>query len=283
MIIPCIDLMGGKVVQLVQGREKALEGDEPLVMLEKFSGFPVIQVIDLDAAMDQGSNDAVVRELTSRAVTRVGGGVRTAERARSLVEAGASKVIIGTAAFGSEGVNKPLLRQMGESIGRERIILALDSKAGSIVTRGWRQAIRFSAEEVIHGLEPYCGGFLCTYVDKEGMLEGTDLGWFRRLRAVTDHELTAAGGITTLEEVRELAQLDIHAALGMAIYTGGLDLAELATIQRNLGGPPPEVNSSRGRFWWGVIPVRTEKIPERDSGSRVVRAYPKGLPGSSSA
>ncbi len=239
MIIPCIDLMGGKVVQLVRGREKALEGDEPLVMLEKFSAFPVIQVIDLDAAMDQGSNDAVVRELTSRAVTRVGGGVRTAERAQRLVEAGASKVIIGTAAFGSEGVNEPLLRQVGESIGPERIILALDSKAGKIVTRGWRQAIQFSAEEVIHRLEPYCGGFLCTYVDKEGMLEGTDLDWFRRLRVATNHELTAAGGITTLEEIRELAGLDIHAALGMAIYTGGLDLAELAAIQRNLGVPAP--------------------------------------------
>ena len=240
MIIPCIDLMGGKVVQLVQGREKALEGDEPLVMLEKFSDFPVIQVIDLDAAMDQGSNDAVVRELASRAVTRVGGGVRTVEHARRLVEAGASRVIIGTAAFGSEGVNVPLLQQLGESIEPKRIILALDSKAGSIVTRGWREATQFSAEEVIHGLEPYCGGFLCTYVDKEGMLEGTDLDWFRRLRAATDHELTAAGGITTLEEVRELARLGIHAALGMAIYTGRLDLAELATIQRSLGSPPPE-------------------------------------------
>ena len=240
MIIPCIDLMGGKVVQLVQGREKVLEGDEPLVVLEKFSGFPVIQVIDLDAAMDQGSNDAVVRELASHAITRVGGGVRTAERGRRLVEAGASKVIVGTAAFGSEGVNEPVLRQMEESIGRERIILALDSKAGRIVTRGWRQATQFSAEEVIHRMEPYCGGFLCTYVDKEGMLEGTDLDWYRRLRAATDHELTAAGGITTLEEVRELAQLGIHAALGMAIYTGRLDLAELAMIQRNPGGLPPE-------------------------------------------
>ncbi len=240
MIIPCIDLMGGKVVQLVRGREKALEGDEPLAMLEKFSAFPVIQVIDLDAAMDQGSNDAVVRELTSRAVTRVGGGVRTAERAQRLVESGASRVIIGTAAFGSEGVNEQLLRQVGESIGPERIILALDSKAGKIVTRGWRQAIQFSAEEVIHRLERYCGGFLCTYVDKEGMLEGTDLDWFRRLRAATDHELTAAGGITTFEEVRELARLGIHAALGMAIYTGSLDLARLAVIQRNLRVPPPE-------------------------------------------
>ena len=232
--------MGGKVVQLVRGREKALEGDEPLAMLEKFSAFPVIQVIDLDAAMDQGSNDAVVRELTSRAVTRVGGGVRTAERAQRLVESGASRVIIGTAAFGSEGVNEQLLRQVGESIGPERIILALDSKAGKIVTRGWRQAIQFSAEEVIHRLERYCGGFLCTYVDKEGMLEGTDLDWFRRLRAATDHELTAAGGITTFEEVRELARLGIHAALGMAIYTGSLDLARLAVIQRNLRVPPPE-------------------------------------------
>ena len=240
MIIPCIDLMGGKVVQLVQGREKALEADASLVMLKKFSAFPVIQVIDLDAAMDQGSNDGVVRELTSRAVTRVGGGVRTAERAQRLVEAGASKVIIGTAAFDSEGVNEPLLQQVGESIGPEQIVLALDSKAGKIVTRGWRQAIQFSAEEVIRRLEPYCGGFLCTYVDKEGMLEGTDLDWFRRLRAATNHELTAAGGITTLEEVRELAGLGIHAALGMAIYTGGLDLAELATIQRNLGALPPE-------------------------------------------
>ncbi len=240
MIIPCIDLMGGKVVQLVQGREKALEGDEPLVMLERFSGFPVIQVIDLDAALDQGSNDAVVRELASRARTRVGGGVRTVERARRLVETGASRVIVGTAAFGSEGINEPLLQQLGASIGAERIIVALDSKDGRIVVKGWRQATQFSAEEMIHGLEPYCGGFLCTYVDKEGMLEGTDLDWFRRLRATTDHEITAAGGISTLEEIRELAQLGIHAALGMAIYTGRLDLAALATIQRDLDSPPPE-------------------------------------------
>ena len=118
--------------------------------------------------------------------------------------------------------------------------MALDSKDGRIVVRGWRQSTNLSAEEVMHRLEPYCGGFLCTYVDKEGMLEGTDLGWFRRLRAATDHEITAAGGITTLEEIRELARLNIHAALGMAIYTGRLDLAALAKIQRELGGSPLE-------------------------------------------
>ncbi len=240
MIIPCIDLMGGKVVQLVQGREKALEGDEPLVMIEKFSDFPVIQVIDLDAAMDQGSNDAMVRELASRAQTRVGGGVRTAERARRLVEAGASKVIVGTAAFGSGGINRPLLEQLVGAVGVESLIVALDSKDGRIVVKGWRQSTNLSAEEVMHRLGPYCGGFLCTYVDKEGMLDGTDLDWFRRLRAATDHEITAAGGITTLEEIQELARLNIHAALGMAIYTGRLDLAELATVQRDLGRPPLE-------------------------------------------
>ena len=240
MIIPCIDLMGGKVVQLVQGREKALEGDEPLVMIEKFSDFPVIQVIDLDAAMDQGSNDAMVRELASRAQTRVGGGVRTAERARRLVEAGASKVIVGTAAFGSGGINRPLLEQLVGAVGVESLIVALDSKDGRIVVKGWRQSTNLSAEEVMHRLGPYCGGFLCTYVDKEGMLDGTDLDWFRRLRAATDHEITAAGGITTLEEIQELASLNIHAALGMAIYTGRLDLAELATVQRDLGRPPLE-------------------------------------------
>lgn len=227
MVIPCIDLMGGKVVQLVQGREKALEGDAPLVMLERFSGFPVIQVIDLDAAMGKGSNDGIVRSLASRAVTRVGGGVRSAERARTLVEAGASRVIVGTAAFDEAGVRRAFLEELAAAVGKERILLALDSKGGRIVVKGWRQATRFEAEAMIRGLEPYCGGFLCTYVDKEGMLEGTDLDWYRRLRGCTGHELTAAGGITTIEEIEELTRLGIHAALGMAVYTGRLRLEDL--------------------------------------------------------
>ena len=230
MVIPCIDLMGGKVVQLIQGREKALEGDAPLVMLEKFAAFPEIQVIDLDQAMGKGSNDAVVRDLAARATTRVGGGVRSVERARNLVDAGASKVIIGTAAFSSAGVNEGFLAELAEAVGPERILPALDSKGGRIVVKGWREATSLTAEQVIRQIEPYCGGFLCTYVDKEGMLEGTDLDWFRRLREATSHEITAAGGITTIEEIRELTRLNIHAALGMAIYTGKLDPAELAAL-----------------------------------------------------
>lgn len=230
MIIPCIDLMDGKVVQLVQGREKALEGGTPEEMLKRFAAFPEIQVIDLDAALGRGSNDGIVEFLAARAATRVGGGVRTVERARGLVERGARKVIVGTAAFRADGVNTEFLESIEAAIGRNRLLVALDSKAGRIVVKGWQEATALTAEEVLGRLEPYCAGVLCTYVDKEGMMEGTDLEWFRRLRAATDLEITAAGGITTIEEIRELTRLRIHAALGMAIYTGKLGLDELARL-----------------------------------------------------
>ena len=233
MIIPCIDLMDGKVVQLVQGREKALEADSPEEMLRRFAAFPQIQVIDLDAAMGRGSNDALVEMVAAKAVTRVGGGVRTVERARKLVDEGAFRVIVGTAAFGADGPDQTFLGALVDAIGRERILLALDSKGGHIVVKGWMEATRFTAEEVVHSLEPYCSGFLCTYVDKEGMMQGTDLEWFGRLRAATNHEITAAGGITTIEDIRALDRMSIHAAVGMAIYTGRLDLSELSAFSRD--------------------------------------------------
>ena len=225
MIIPCIDLMDGKVVQLVQGRDKALEGDAPLEMLKKFSAFPEIQVIDLDAAMGKGENSDIVEFIATRAKCRVGGGVRTPERAKRLVELGAHRVIVGTAAF------TPVIKDIAAAVGPEKILIALDSKHGKIVVKGWQEATNFTAEEIVNSLEPYCGGFLCTYVDKEGMMQGTDLDWFRRLRAATKHEITAAGGITTIDDIRALAEINVHAALGMAIYTGRLDLSELAKLQ----------------------------------------------------
>jgi phosphoribosylformimino-5-aminoimidazole carboxamide ribotide isomerase len=231
MIIPCIDLMDRKVVQLVQGREKALEGDDPLTMLEKFSAFSQIQVIDLDAAIGNGANDELVQLVSSKAVCRVGGGVRTIERARKLIAQGAFRVIVGTSAFTSSGINEEFLKELVDSVGPEPVVLALDSKGGRITVKGWRESLDVTAEEVIHSLEPYCAGFLCTYVDKEGMMQGTDLDWFARLRAATKHEITAAGGITTMDDVRALDKLGIHSALGMAIYTGRLDLAELARFR----------------------------------------------------
>jgi phosphoribosylformimino-5-aminoimidazole carboxamide ribotide isomerase len=230
MIFPCIDLMDGKVVQLVQGREKALEGDSPEEMLRRFAAFSEIQVIDLDAAMGRGSNDALVEMLASRAVCRVGGGVRTVDRARTLLQQGAHKVILGTSAFTQNGINEPFLRELRDAVGRERLLIAVDSKGGRIVVRGWQEATALAAEDVLRSLEPYCAGFLCTYVDKEGMLQGTDLEWFRRLRAATSLELTAAGGITTLDDVRALLAMNVHAALGMAIYTGRLSLKELEQL-----------------------------------------------------
>jgi phosphoribosylformimino-5-aminoimidazole carboxamide ribotide isomerase len=233
MIFPCIDLMDGKVVQLVQGREKALEGDSPDEMLRRFAAFPEIQVIDLDAAMGRGSNDDLVRSLAAKAATRVGGGVRDAARARALVEQGARKVIVGTSAFTKTGVNEPLLAGIRDAIGRDRLIVAVDSKGGRIVVKGWQEATALTAESVLRGLEPYCSGFLCTYVDKEGMMQGTDLDWFRRLRAATSLELTAAGGITTLDDVRALLAMDVHAALGMAVYTGRLSLDDLRALNGN--------------------------------------------------
>src|ERR1019366_1180259 len=180
--------MDGKVVQLVQGRDKALEGDAPLEMLRRFAAFPVI---DLDAAMGKGENSALVEMLASRAKCRIGGGVRTADRAQRLLDQGAHRIVVGTAAF------TPGLEEIGAAVGPERILVALDSKNGKIVVKGWQESTDLTAEKVVRELEPLCGGYLCTYVDKEGMLQGTDLEWFRSLRSATKHEITAAGGITT--------------------------------------------------------------------------------------
>lgn len=230
MIIPCIDLMDGAVVQLVQGREKALTAEAPEKMLEKFSAFPVIQVIDLDAALGRGSNESIVARLAGKHRVWVGGGIRTVEKAERLRGCGAERVIVGTAAFGAAGLDHRFLGELNAALPRESITLALDSRGGKIVVKGWRESLDVSAGEIIRDAERYCGGCLCTYVDKEGMMQGTDLDWFRSLRALTTLELTAAGGITTYDEVEALLAMNVHVALGMSIYTGRLDLARLAAL-----------------------------------------------------
>lgn len=225
MIIPCIDLMDGRAVQLVQGRDKALERSVE-EMLPAFEGFPQIQVIDLDAAMGRGSNSEIVKYLAAHATVRVGGGIRTAERARELIAQGAYRVIIGTAAFSENGPNIDFLSELDP----DRTTIALDSKNGRVVVKGWRESTQWTALDMIARLEPYCSGFLCTYVDKEGMMQGTDLGWFESLRRATNHELVAAGGITTLDDVKALTAMNIHCALGMSIYTGRLKLDDLRKL-----------------------------------------------------
>jgi phosphoribosylformimino-5-aminoimidazole carboxamide ribotide isomerase len=229
LIIPCIDLMDGKVVQLIQGRKKALEASLDEVLL-RFAKFPQVQVIDLDAARGTGSNAAIVEYLAKRTTIRAGGGVRSVNRARELVESGAYRVIVGTGAFSQDGPNVEFLNAVRQAISAERVTIALDSKSGRIVVKGWQELTHWTALEMIGELEPYCSSFLCTFVDKEGMMQGTDLHWFESLRKATRHELIAAGGITTLDDVRDLLAMNVHCAIGMSIYTGRLSLDDLRLL-----------------------------------------------------
>jgi phosphoribosylformimino-5-aminoimidazole carboxamide ribonucleotide (ProFAR) isomerase len=220
MIIPCIDLMGRKVVQLVQGKNKALELPDPLAVLEKFAEFPEIQVIDLDAAMGRGSegNADIVRQLCQRKPCRVGGGIRSVERALEVVNDGAHKVIVGSSAFTAQGINHNFLRSLAATIPRKRLMIAVDCLGDHVAVYGWRTVLPLTSSQALPQLEPYCSGFLCTYIDAEGKLQGTNLEWFRTLCLATSLPITAAGGITTDEEIRALDALGMDTALGMAIY-----------------------------------------------------------------
>ncbi len=220
MVIPCMDLMCRKVVQLVQGRpeQKALELPDPLAVLEKFSAFPEIQVIDLDAAMGGEPQADIVRELCKRKRCRVGGGIRSVERAREVTSDGAHKVIVGSAAFNAGGIDHEFLRFLIAALPREKLMIAVDCLGDRVAVHGWRDVLQLTSGEALPQLESYCSEFLCTYIDAEGKLLGTNLEWFRKLRSFTQLPITAAGGITTDAEIRALEEMGMHAALGMAIY-----------------------------------------------------------------
>ena len=218
MIIPCIDLMGGKVVQLVQGREKFLELPDPLAVLEKFAAYPQIQVIDLDGALGRGDHWEIIAELCRRKPCRVGGGIRSVEKALRAVEAGALKVIVGSSAFTATGVNTDFLQTLRAAVPREKLMIAVDCLGDRVAIRGWRETLPLTSTQALAQLEPYCSEFLCTYIDAEGKLQGTNLAWFGSLRAVTPLPITAAGGVTTQEEMNALQAMGMNVALGMAIY-----------------------------------------------------------------
>jgi phosphoribosylformimino-5-aminoimidazole carboxamide ribotide isomerase len=225
MMIPCIDLQAGRAVQLVHGRERKLAVEDVLGLLDRFGGYPLIHVIDLDAAMRKGSNARLVRRLCAEARrrklrVRVGGGIRTVARAARIAGWGAEKVIVGSAAFRDGRVNRAFLARLVRRVGRNRIIVALDTEQGRILVRGWREKLRMRPEEVIPELEKYASEFLCTYVDAEGTMRGTNLAWFRALRRATRLPITAAGGIRSKAEIRALARMKMDAAVGMALYTG---------------------------------------------------------------
>ena len=196
MIIPCIDLMGGKVVQLVQGKDKALELPDPLAGLEKFPAYPEIQVIDLDAAMGSEAQAEIVRELCARKPCRVGGGIRSVERAQQVADDGAKKIIVGSAAFTASGIDHEFLQALTQQVPGDKLMIAVDCLGDRVAIRGWRETLPLTSTEVLGALEPYCSEFLCTYIDAEGKLQGTNLDWFRKLRAATRLPITAAGGST---------------------------------------------------------------------------------------
>jgi phosphoribosylformimino-5-aminoimidazole carboxamide ribotide isomerase len=224
MLIPAIDLRNGKVVQLIQGEKLAIETADLDYWIGRFAAYPRVNVIDLDAAMGSGSNDQMIREICGRLPCQVGGGVRSPQRALELCHAGAKKVIVGSALFRAGAVDIKSASGFAESVGAERLIGAVDSKAGRVVTHGWKSSTATTAADAVRALEPYCGEFLYTHVDKEGLMKGTDIGAIRLVQDATRRPIIAAGGVTTQAEIDELDALGIDAVVGMAIYTGALEL-----------------------------------------------------------
>ena len=224
MLIPSIDLKGGRVVQLVQGERLAIESDDLDGWVARFSGFPKVQLIDLDAAMGSGTNDTLVRQVTGRLRSRVGGGIRSIERAREVIDYGAVAVIVSSSLFRNGQPDLAFARSLADAVGPERIIAAVDSKGGRVVIRGWTEPVDVTAVEAARALEPYCGEFLYTHVDREGLMSGTDMTAVQAVAQATSRPVTAAGGITTREEIDTLDAAGIDAVVGMALYTGTLSL-----------------------------------------------------------
>ena len=226
MLIPSIDLQGGRIVQLVQGEKLALASDDIDAWIAKCTGWPKVQLIDLDAAKGHGSNEALVARICGRLPCRVGGGIRSIERARAALALGATHVIVSSALFRDGAVDVPFARELSADVGADRVIGAVDSKGGHVVIHGWRTALPITAVDAIRALEPFVGGFLYTHVDKEGLLQGTDLPAIARIREATRREVTAAGGITTSAEIEHLDRIGVDAVVGMALYTGRLPWPE---------------------------------------------------------
>jgi len=222
MLIPSIDLQGGKIVQLVQGERLAVETTDIESWIAKFSSYSKVQLIDLDAAKGAGSNEALVARICRALPCRVGGGIRSIERASVMLALGATKVILGSSLFSGNLVNVDFAENLSARIGPDRLIAAVDGKAGRVVVNGWRTSLDISPAEAIRMLEPFFGEFLYTHVDLEGLMKGTDMNMIRTLRAATNRALTAAGGITTREEIEELEGMNVDAVVGMALYTGKL-------------------------------------------------------------
>ena len=229
MLIPSIDLKNGQVVQLVQGERLAIASDDVFEWVRKFERFSTVQLIDLDAAMGSGTNDELVDRICDSLPCRVGGGVRTVERACELLDSGATAVIVGSALFRSDEPDLDFAQRLVDRVGIDKVIGAVDSRAGQVVTHGWRTRLTLSAAAAVRELEPYCGEFLYTHVDTEGLMKGIDIEAVMTVRRATTRRLSAAGGIATQREIDTLHAAGIDAVVGMAIYSGVLAVDDSPT------------------------------------------------------
>jgi phosphoribosylformimino-5-aminoimidazole carboxamide ribotide isomerase len=226
MLIPSIDLRNGKVVQLVQGERLALEDADLDKWIQRFAAFAKLQLIDLDAAIGTGSNDTLVRYVCATRPCRVGGGIRTIERAREVLDAGATHVIVGSSLFREGEPDLTFAAALADAVGQDRVIGAIDAKDGRVAVKGWRETVPLTAADAARALEAYCSEFLYTHVDKEGLMQGTDIDAILEVRDATTRRIVAAGGITTREEVDRLDALGVDAVVGMAIYTGRMKIGD---------------------------------------------------------
>jgi phosphoribosylformimino-5-aminoimidazole carboxamide ribotide isomerase len=224
MLIPSIDLKNGAVVQLVQGDRLAIEDADIFKWVQRFSTFPKVQVIDLDAAMGKGDNLAIVRQIAGQLSCRVGGGIRSVERARDVLGAGARQIIASSALFRSGVPDLAFAHELAQAVGVDRVIAAVDSRDGHVVIHGWKTPLPLTPVEAVRALEPYCDEFLYTHVDTEGLMGGTNLEAILAVRQATTKRVTAAGGITTQQEIDTLDAAGVDAVVGMAIYTGKLEV-----------------------------------------------------------
>jgi phosphoribosylformimino-5-aminoimidazole carboxamide ribotide isomerase len=220
MLIPSIDLMGGKIVQLVQGEKKALEFDNFDYWIERFSKYPLVQVIDLDAARGVGDNQLIVRQIVNRITCQVGGGIRSLETARAMLGRGARKVILGSALLKDGKINTQFASTLAREIGTAALVYALDSRGGRVAIDGWRTKTAITALDMIRELEPYCDAFLYTHIDTEGLMGGIPMDTVAAIRQATVRRLVVAGGITTQQEIDALDALGMDAVVGMALYSG---------------------------------------------------------------
>jgi len=228
VLIPSIDLMGGKIVQLVQGRKKALEFDNFDEWVERFAGFPLVQLIDLDAAIGTGDNRALIGDFVRRLPCQVGGGIRTIETAQEILALGARRVILGSSLIVGGKPNTVFAQEIAQTVGADKLVFAVDAKGGKVAIRGWREETLLTPVEMIRALDAWCAAFLYTHIDTEGLMQGIPLQAVRELRAATTKQLIAAGGISTNAEIEQLHAMGVDAVVGMAVYLGKVDLGRVA-------------------------------------------------------